>query len=285
MSERPQASTIKERILRLMKVPPEPYPPAGGEGSTRVFRASKQFYLLNLLRWAFQQVLTFVGILLALGFLGAIDHGEDKIRDLAIEQTQGDAAKRSVVRKLGEHLDKEGGFVLGLFHLAEAAGLGIFVLQLPVTFMLVRLDYEMRWYIVTDRSLRIREGIWRVNELTLTFANVQEVAIRQGPLQRVFGISNLRVRTAGGGASQHSGKSQHEKDAKSGHVGYFRGVDNAESIRDLVLEQLRRLRDSGLGDPDQPADAATIEDRVAAGELLPAARELLAEMRALRQNI
>jgi hypothetical protein len=58
------------------------------------------------------------------------------------------------------------------------------------------------------------------------------------------------------------------------HVAYFRGVDNAEEIRDLLREGVRLQRDAGLGDPD--------DERGDAGA---AAAELLAEARALRKTL
>jgi uncharacterized membrane protein YdbT with pleckstrin-like domain len=149
---------------------------------------------------------------------------------------------------------------------------------------MIGLDYRYRWYMVSDTSLRIREGLLRVREQTMTHANIQNLAIRQGPLQRLFGISDLRVRTAGGG-HRGGGSEQESSEGASMHLGYLRGVDNAAEIRDLILDRMRRLRDSGLGDPDeQPAAEPTTptgwhsgpDDRVAA------ARELLAEARRLR---
>ncbi len=68
-----------------------------------------------------------------------------------------------------------------------------------VSLALVRLNFEKRWYIVTDRSLRVREGILNVREMTVTFANIQNISISHGPVQRAIGIAELRVDTAGGG--------------------------------------------------------------------------------------
>jgi membrane protein YdbS with pleckstrin-like domain len=153
----------------------------------------------------------------------------------------------------------------------------------PVTFLVARLEYELRWYLVTDRSLRIRSGIWTVEELTMTFANIQELTIRQGPLQRMLGIADLKVRSAGGGAAQQEGKTLRET-----HVGYFHGVDNAPALRDLILAQLRRYRDSGLGDPDEPAAVAptgAVDPAADPSAAATAARELLAEVRTLRRTL
>ncbi|HYR27692.1 MAG TPA: PH domain-containing protein, partial [Thermoanaerobaculia bacterium] len=63
------------------------------------------------------------------------------------------------------------------------------------------------------------------------------------------------------------------------HVAYFRGVDNAEEIRDLLREGVRRQRDAGLGDPDEPAHTAGPAD----DGLHAAAMVLLEEARALRR--
>jgi uncharacterized membrane protein YdbT with pleckstrin-like domain len=165
----------------------------------------------------------------------------------------------------------------------EFIGVIGFLVQLPLSLVPVILDWEMRWYIVTDRSLRIREGIWKVSELTLTFANVQEVSIRQGPIERLFGIANLRVRTAGGGGRINPQDPQSEE--KSGHIGYFRGVDNAPAIRDLILERLKRLRDAGLGDPDQSQTEGEASKTTQFPGVADAARELLTEARALRRTV
>jgi membrane protein YdbS with pleckstrin-like domain len=60
---------------------------------------------------------------------------------------------------------------------------------------MVRLDFEKRWYVVTDRSFRVREGVVFVREMTVTFANIQNISISQGPIQRAVGIADLRVDT------------------------------------------------------------------------------------------
>jgi hypothetical protein len=57
------------------------------------------------------------------------------------------------------------------------------------------------------------------------------------------------------------------------HIAYFRGVDNAEEIRDLLLEGVRMQRNTGLGDPDEQER----DDEVRA-----AATELVREAHALR---
>ena len=173
---------------------------------------------------------------------------------------------------------------------AEVVGVASYVALIPVTLLAVGLDYRMRWYIVTDRSLRIREGIFRVHEKTMSFANVQNLGVRQGPLQRLLGLADVEVRTAGGG-ERGTGKDADER-KKSLHVGYFEGVDRADEIKALILERLRRLRDSGLGDPEEAAARRRADAQAelfspsgpASAATLAAARTLLAEARALRAH-
>jgi uncharacterized membrane protein YdbT with pleckstrin-like domain len=134
-----------------------------------------------------------------------------------------------------------------------------------------RLNFEMRWYIVTDRSLRVRRGIVHVQELTMTFANIQEIRVAQNPLQRILGLANVNVHSAGGSTGEHG--------TSTGHVARFESVDNASEIRDLMMERLRVYRDSGLGHHSQAELGTTPHAE------LEAARVVLQEVRALRSVI
>lgn len=246
-------SGFRDGLLRLLRVPPEPRVPAGDGGPVRVFRAGRPYYRYRLLLWALGQLGTLVG--LVAGVVGM----------------------SLLAREIGY---RPAVLLMGVVEGVAVAG---FLAQLPLTFAMLRLDYELRWYIVTDRSLRIREGIASVKEKTMTFANVQNITVKQGPLQRLLGIADVEVRTAGGGGG---GEGKGHGIGESLHEAYFRGVDNAEEIRDVVRERVRRFRDTGLGDPDDvpalpaahPAPAAEPAD----AELAAAAREMLAEARALR---
>jgi uncharacterized membrane protein YdbT with pleckstrin-like domain len=238
LAARSRATSLVERALRI---PPEPAPPAGAHESIRVFRGAPGLYRYQLLRWGAKQVAAAFGLGFGLAFISIIP-------------------------------DFPGRFVLDL---VEYAGVAAFVATLPVTYLMVGLDYELRWYVVTDRSLRIREGLVHVDEKTMSFANIQNISVRQGPLQRLFGIADVEVRSAGGGSGGGA-----EGGKGNMHLGYFRGVDNAEEIRDAILARVRRLRDSGLGDPDAAREEPAGE---APHDALAAARELLDEVRALRQ--
>jgi membrane protein YdbS with pleckstrin-like domain len=167
----------------------------------------------------------------------------------------------------------------------KIAGILVYLLQLPITYAIRRLDYEQRWYMVTDRSLRIRYGVWNISESTMSFANIQQVVVSQNPIQRLLGLSDVKVQSAGGGG----GGDKHEPSSGDDmHLGLFHQVTNGSEIRDLILKRLRRFRESGLGDPDEKAHAGPDDAPPIAGQanaLVTAARELATEARALRLTL
>ena len=232
---------LKAPLLALLKVPPAPAPPAGAAGTLLVFRAAPGFFLYRLFAWLLRQIMTLVGVVAAFFFVW-----------------QG---------------SREAEGPIGLLFLGiELFVLAFVLLGIPLSLLVLRLDYELRWYQVTDRSLRIREGAWGVREMTMTFANVQNIEVTQGPLQRLFGIADLRVQTAGGGGSVSSSGQGQEAQRFNMHVGYFRGIANAQQVRDLMLQRLRRYRDAGLGDADEPAAPAI--EAVSSPPALPLAEGL-----------
>ena len=109
---------------------------------------------------------------------------------------------------------------------------------------------------LTDRSLRIRRGILNIHETTISFENVQNVEVRQGPLQRFFGIADVIVQTAGGGASRSHGKGD-ASGTFGAHVGVLEGIDDAGAIRNQILAAVDRTRQAGLGDEHPHPTAPT----------------------------
>ncbi|MBI5155622.1 PH domain-containing protein [Candidatus Poribacteria bacterium] len=243
---------LKRTVLAVLKVPPEPDDPMGEVGSLRVFRAAPNYFRYRLVSWGIGQFFAVGGALVGLAVLHAVFV----------------AAKA---------------WWTNLLLLAEFAGLVVVVSQTLFSFVTLKLDYEMRWYKVTDRSLRIREGVFFVREMTMTFANIQNISITQGPLQRFLGIADLKVQTAGGGGGAAGAEGHENQSLFNMHVGYFRGVANAEEIRDLMRERLRRYRDTGLGDTDERHHAESVAAAQGVVDIVPAVRELCAEAAGLRR--
>jgi len=237
-------AAIRNRVMGMLRVPGEPHDPEGQ--GLLVFRAAEGYYRYRVaMFWLLRVVVLMVFVYV--GFVAVL------ITTAVLAEPGGKK------RGLFERVDP------GALHtvlVVVAATLGtLYLAQSIFSWALMRLDYELRWYKVTDRSLRIREGVWFVREMTMSFANIQNISIVQGPIQKALNVADLVVQSAGGGSGEQG---------KNLHVGYFRGIAEAEKVRELILERLRRHRDTGLGDHDDKR--VTMED---------ALREVRDEARAL----
>ena len=201
-------------LTKWFRVPPEPPAlPVAPDEHLQSFRPSEGF--LRYLKFRFWVLLFVVDIALLIAWLGIT------------------AAS----------------FLIGLW-LAPLA-LAIMVLPDIVAYVAIHLRYDTTWYVLTHRSLRIRCGIWVIQETTITFENIQNISVESGPLERWFGIANVIVDTAGG--SQE--KTSHGKQKENFHRGIIEGIDHPDEIRDLIMNRLRQSRSSGLGDEHAAAPA------------------------------
>ncbi|MGH7461421.1 MAG: PH domain-containing protein [Longimicrobiales bacterium] len=241
----------RKKLLDLLRVPAEPSAPDGDQ-DIQVFRAAPNYFWYRVLHWAIKNAFAALGLMMAVGSASAI------LPAVLPDEFWGMSKPAMLL----------------IFNVIELSAVAGFIGQAIGTFLLLRLDFEQRWYIVTDRSLRIREGLVRLREQTVTFANVQNVAIRQGPIQRLLGIAELQVRTAGGGKASEWEEGQHSESDL--HLARFRGIANPEVVCAAIRDRLRQHRDAGLGDPD---------DHSPEPQLLQAAAELAQQARGLRLAI
>lgn len=236
-------SGFERALLALLRVPEAPEPPDGSPDSIRVFRAGRNYYVWLIVMWALGVLVAGVAVAgVSLPLVVATRRAPDWARI---------AAAAALV-------------LVWVAYLATVA----------ITLLSRRLNYGLRWYIVTDRSLRIRSGIFQMSELTMTYSNVQEIRVKSGPLQLLLGIADVEVQAAGGGGDgQHGG---------GGHLGRFTGVAHAPEIRDLIVDRLRQYRDSGLGEPTHVTSSQPASDLAAARSVLDEARALRAALETAR---
>lgn len=236
-----ELSAIERWVLRLLAVPAAPETPDGSPDSVQIFHAGRNYYIWCVIMWAFACVGIFAGL-------------------------------ASLTIGVAIPIQRAPGWVQLVLLFLLAFAWGVFVFSAFITFVARRLTYRLRWYIVTDRSLRIRHGVFHVQELTMTFGNIQEIRVSGGPLQRALGLADVEVQAAGGGG----GGPKHNR---RGNTGRFEGLSNADAIRDLLVERLRAYRDSGLGEmAHHHADGESAAD-------IRAAKQVLEEARALRASL
>lgn len=271
---------MKRLLLTILRVPEQPALPPGPPGSIDCFRASRRYLAYSVLKWGIKQLGALFSLLISLAFLTGLRWGPmsnvDLLERMSDEQVRVGSSWFSVEMTLPD-----------LLSLIEIFAIFAFVVQLVVSGLLLKLAWELRWYMVSDTTIRIREGLLRLKEQTMTVANIQNLSIRQGPLQRLFGIYDLEVETAGGSGGVSSDGSSKSVNL---HVGHFRGLRDAESLRRRLRRQLAVHQDAGLGDPDEDRRRGKAEPSggFSTVELQPvvlAAQRLLAETKALRGTL
>lgn len=237
---------LREPLLHVLRVPHEPpQPPLGSRDSIHIFRAEPRYLSLQLL-------VHFGSMGVALGF---------ELLGWALAPAPGGTA---------------------MFAMTSALIVSATTAVMLVRYFLIRLDYDMRFYVLTDRSLRIRRGAWTIEESTYTFANVQNLTLHQGPLERLLGLTHLQIDTAGGGSQ----KAAREGGDALQHQGRLDGIDpeTAVALRDRILKLVRAYGDAGLG--DTPHDH---ERRLPEASLAPAhnaaLRTIIDELRQARLSL
>jgi uncharacterized membrane protein YdbT with pleckstrin-like domain len=241
-------NAFRSSCEQVLRIPPDPEPPPGDHASITIFRAAPNYYRYLLFMWALGSLATFVVFCW-----------------FAIAPVAGYVS----IKNKSQHPEAHLLLLLPVLFLTVAVLFRLFALAI------LRLNFEKRWYVVTDRSLRVREGVVHVREMTITFANIQNISVEQGPIQRLLGIADLKVETAGGGPAnpKHPGQNL--------HTAFFRGINNATEVRELIQQRLKQLKDAGLGDhDDKPEGVARMND-----SFLAALREVAAEAAAFRRTM
>ena len=238
---------VRRVLVRFLKVSAEPPEVPLGE-HPEVFRASPRHLTYLLVAWALRTGALTFALVAGIGGASAAIIEEGKHPEIAL--------------------------VLGVVAAAYLVVHGL------VSYAAIRLDYEMRWYVLTDRSLRIREGIVHVREVTLTLANVQELKVSQGPIQRALGLTDLVVDTAGGGGAAAAAQG-----SVHGHHGILRGVDRGGDLRAKIEARVKERRGAGLGDPDEhvhDVGPSNVRRRSLGSDFVDALRAVRDEARELR---
>ncbi len=265
---------MREKLISWLAISERPDPPPGAGATLSTFRASPRYLHYSVLAWLPKQAVAFAGLVFSLAFFGTLD--QDFLRP------------EGWMRFLDRLEDIRFGFLgfgtnlralIGWF---EWLAILAFVAQLIFTGLLLKLSWELRWYMVGEQALRIREGLWSLREQTMTIANIQTMIVRQGPLQRLLGISDLEIHTAGGGGGAEGQEGEGGSQKSRLHIGRIQGVEDAVALRDRIAEQLKRHRGAGLGDRDDDSIGTAPG---AGGGALEAANDVLAAVGALAGEI
>ena len=132
--------------------------------------------------------------------------------------------------------------------LLAPVALAVAILPDIIGYIAVHLRFDTTWYVMTDRAVRIRRGVWAIHETTITYDNVQNVKLTQGPVQRACGIASVLIETAGAGGTTQQGQSVSNQ-------GLIEGIADAAAVRDRIMARARLSQTTGLGDDAAPSAA------------------------------
>ncbi len=104
-----------------------------------------------------------------------------------------------------------------------------------------RLDCEL-----TTRSLRFKKGLLVKIEKTIPLDKIQDITFREGPLLRKFGLSILRIETAGNSVSAAADLS-------------LIGIVDAYEFRQMVFDQRDKVTDNQAGVSLAQGDESMVE--------------------------
>jgi putative membrane protein len=110
------------------------------------------------------------------------------------------------------------------------------------------LSWRATTYVVTGNSFRLNRGVFQKSERTIPLDHVQSVDTVQGVIQRAFGVYEVRIETASGGAS--------EPDAS------LSALDRA------AAQSLRREIEGSQRERVEESEGPTVLRRLSTGDLL-----------------
>jgi hypothetical protein len=114
-----------------------------------------------------------------------------------------------------------------IFGLIGQISLGILVVFVIFVLVWARLYYKSVVYHLNETEMTWKRGVWFRKTGIVPYNRITNVDIAQGPVMRIFGISHLKIETAGGNAGKNSAEIQIE------------GVEDPEPIRAMIMDFVR----------------------------------------------
>lgn len=259
------ADKLYERVSVLLKVPGGALSP-NGELEIRSFHPAPRYAGYRLCRWVFTQIGIFIPYAM---FLLPRDF-HTLLEQFGFGWIQNINYSGNLQERLPEFMELP----------VTILTMGAFLTQFVFSFIFTFLSAKSHSYLLTDRSIRIRRGLWLHQHITLSLKNIQQVKYSQNLLQRLWGIGSLEVRTAGGGASAKNKKNDEDKS----HTGELEGLIDPIELRELLnatIKEASSNKASTFVDNKSPRTPTGTDDPA----LNHAVNELLLACKCLRNEL
>ena len=147
-------------------------------------------------------------------------------------------------------------FVDSIFTILIVIGLAVLGVCVVFACIWAPLYYKSVVYHLNDTEMTWKRGVFFRKTGIVPYNRITNVDIVQGQVMRLFGISHLKIETAGGGASKSSAEIQLE------------GISDPEPLRQLIMDFVRGQKPAaaatGTEYKSQNADLQALLEEVAA---------------------
>ncbi len=117
---------------------------------------------------------------------------------------------------------------------------------------------------LTTRALHFKKGVWFQTERTIPLDKIQDLTFKEGPILRYFGLSHLKVETAG-------------QSVQGGADMSLTGIIDARKFREMVLDQRDEITDKA---GDSSSVTQSEEDN-----LIPLLNEIHKTLKSIEQKV
>lgn len=156
-------------------------------------------------------------------------------------------------------------FIDSIFGLFITIGCIALAVCLVFTCIWAPLYYKSVVYHLNETEMTWKRGVFFRKTGIVPYNRITNVDIVQGPVMRAFGISHLRIETAGGGASKSSAEIQIE------------GVTDPEPLRQMIMDFVRGQKPAAAATGTEYKPTSANADMQALLEEVAAIRRLLEE--------
>lgn len=251
---------ILQPLWRLLRLSLEPPAPIANAQVRQILQPGHRAHQLHLLRWAAAQISALLGVLVIVFAIDFTQWLPDYLSFL------------DVFARLNDYTT----YIPAQWRwLGVTLTIAAFVVQLPLSFFILWAERRTTWYVISDQGVQLRYGLWTMNETSLRFTNIQHVMLKQGLLQRVLGLADVVLNTAGGRP-----KEDDEDDEERKRQGELKDLEyaQAQTLLSEIRNQLPVASSEAARLIPPPAPLVT-------NTSLAAAQQLLAEARTLRHTL
>lgn len=122
-----------------------------------------------------------------------IENGYKKVEDSAKKVWVIDGIIASIILMIIAYL---------MYHFAEKyVSYWPFLLAVVVSFLSIFvhpfIEYEQWGYCITDEKVEFQHGIYYKKKTIIPISRIQHLNIKQGPIQKIFGLATIEIYTAG----------------------------------------------------------------------------------------